>query len=122
MSEAVSTLPSSNVQAFVRPMVLADLPQVVEIDRLSFSLPWPSNSYRFELTQNTASHCWVAEIRPDKPGSPSQVVAILVLWLIEDEAHIATIAVHPDLRGQGLGRRILLDALREAAIFGATMA
>lgn len=123
-------------------MVLDDLPDVVAIDRLSFSLPWPSNSYRFELTQNEASHCWVAVLdsdatarrtpstdTPDKPapstqtiGLPGKVVAIVVIWLIEDEAHVATIAVHPDFRGRGLGRHILLAALHDAARRGAAMA
>lgn len=30
------------------------------------------------------------------------------------EAHIATIATHPDWRGRGIGQRILLALLREA--------
>jgi ribosomal-protein-alanine N-acetyltransferase len=114
MSNLVATLQRSNVQTSIRPMTLDDLPRVVEIDRLSFTLPWPANSYRFELTQNDASHCWVAV-------ADDVVVAILVLWLIEDEAHIATIAVHPDFRGHGIGRQILLAALRDAAARGATM-
>jgi ribosomal-protein-alanine N-acetyltransferase len=95
-------------------MTLDDLPRVVEIDRLSFTLPWPANSYRFELTQNNASYCWVAVIE-------DVVVAILVMWLIEDESHIATVAVHPDFRGRGIGRQLLLATLRDAVVRGATM-
>jgi ribosomal-protein-alanine N-acetyltransferase len=34
--------------------------------------------------------------------------------MILDEAHIATIAVHPDFRGQGTGGRLLATALAEA--------
>ena len=30
-----------------RPMNLGDILRVHEIDQLSFSLPWPENSYRF---------------------------------------------------------------------------
>jgi ribosomal-protein-alanine N-acetyltransferase len=45
-----------------------------------------------------------------------------VLWFIVDEAHIATIAVHPDFRRQGLGEQILLHALRSAQDEGARRA
>jgi ribosomal-protein-alanine N-acetyltransferase len=36
-----------------------------------------------------------------------------------DEAHIATIAVHPDYRRQGIGETLLLHALRAAMKEGA---
>ena len=42
-------------------MTLDDLEQVVAIDQISFSLPWPERSFHFELTDNPASRCWVAE-------------------------------------------------------------
>jgi [ribosomal protein S18]-alanine N-acetyltransferase len=92
----------------IRPMTLADLPQVGALDRACFTLPWPENSYRFELTQNPASRCWVVVAAPD------EVIGVLVMWLIEDEAHIATIAIRPDYRGQGLGRRLLAEGLNHA--------
>ena len=38
------------LQATVRGMTVDDLPAVLEIDRLSFALPWPERSFRFELT------------------------------------------------------------------------
>jgi len=91
----------------IRLMTLDDLPAVVAIDRSSFSLPWPENSYHFELTENTVSRCWVAE-------RDQVVVGIMVVWLIEDEAHIATIATHPDYRRQGVARQLLATALQDA--------
>jgi ribosomal-protein-alanine N-acetyltransferase len=42
-----------------------------------------------------------------------------VVWLILDEAHIATIAVHPDFRGHGIGSLMLRTILEEAARKGA---
>jgi ribosomal-protein-alanine N-acetyltransferase len=85
-------------------MTLADVPAVHEIDTLSFSLPWPERSFRFELTENPVSRGWVAEV-------DGKIAAMLLLWFIVDEAHIATIAVHPDFRRQGIGEQILLYAL-----------
>ena len=97
---------------FIRRMTLDDLPAVLELDKISFSLPWPERSFRFELTANEASRCWVAEV--DK-----RVVGMVVAWLFVDEAHIATIATHPDFRRQGIGRSLLshtlLSAMKEGA-------
>ncbi len=91
----------------IRRMTLADVPAVAEIDRLSFSLPWPERSFRYEVSQNPAARAWVAEVE-------GRVAAMLVLWLILDEAHIATIATHPDFRRQKIGERLLLHALAAA--------
>jgi ribosomal-protein-alanine N-acetyltransferase len=96
----------------IRRMTLDDLAQVIEIDRVSFSLPWPERSFRFEITDNPASRCWVVE-------GDDRIIGMLVLWLIVDEAHIATIAVHPDYRRQGIGETLLLHALRAAMKEGA---
>jgi [ribosomal protein S18]-alanine N-acetyltransferase len=45
-----------------------------------------------------------------------------VLWFIIDEAHVATIATHPDYRRQGIGEKILVHSLREAYAEGARRA
>ena len=96
----------------IRPMSLADVPRVYEIDTLSFSLPWSERSYRFELTENRNSSCWVAESVPgDQPGL---LVGMMVNWIILDEVHVATIAVHPDYRRLGIGRRLLAQGLLAA--------
>jgi|WetSurMetagenome_2_1015567.scaffolds.fasta_scaffold83043_2 [ribosomal protein S18]-alanine N-acetyltransferase len=99
----------------IRRMTLEDLSAVHEIDVLAFSLPWPERSFRFELLENPASRSWVVE-------ADGRIAAMLVLWFIIDEAHIATIATHPDFRRQGLGEQILLHALRAAAADGARRA
>ena len=95
----------------IRPMRLDDIPQVSAIDRLSFNLPWPESSFRYELLENPRSLLRVTEI--DLPGGGPQVVGAIVVWLILDEAHIATLAVHPDHRRSGVARRLMMDLLRE---------
>ena len=101
--------------ALIRRMTLADVPAVHEIDALSFSLPWPERSFRFELTENQVARGWVAEV-------DGKIAAMLVIWFIVDEAHIATIAVHPDFRRRGIGEQVLLHALRAAQNEGAQRA
>ncbi|HEX6034189.1 MAG TPA: ribosomal protein S18-alanine N-acetyltransferase [Anaerolineales bacterium] len=95
-----------------RKMTMDDVPAVVDLDQRSFSLPWPERSFRFELTDNPASRCWVADL-------DGKIVGMIVIWLIVDEAHIATVATHPDYRRQGIGKRLLAHALRHMVRDGA---
>ena len=97
---------------FIRKMTVDDVPAVVELDRKSFSLPWPERSFRFELTDNPASRCWVAEL-------DGKVVGMIVAWLIVDEAHVATVATHPEYRRQGIGKQLLAHTLRHIMRDGA---
>jgi ribosomal-protein-alanine N-acetyltransferase len=102
----------------VRPMTLDDLPAVIEIDGLSFALPWPERSFRFELTGNDAAHLLVAEM---PLGDQERIAGYLGYWLLVDEMHISTFAVHPEMRGRGIGERLLLAGLEQAWIQGAEM-
>jgi ribosomal-protein-alanine N-acetyltransferase len=100
----------------IRSMSSADLEQVLAIDRMSFSMPWPASAYIYELDENPLSLLWVAE--NGTADDEKQIVGMAVAWLILDEAHIATLAVHPDYRGQGIARRLLAVALKEAILKG----
>lgn len=104
----------------IRPMREDDIETVREIDRLSFSLPWPERAYRHEMRKNTTSVLQVAEL--DQPGEDKRVVGMVVVWLILDEAHIATIAVHPDFRRRGIAEKVLLVALERSLERGARQA
>jgi [ribosomal protein S18]-alanine N-acetyltransferase len=99
----------------IRAMHSGDLAQVQFIDRNSFSLPWPTSAYNYELT-NPQSLLWVAEILGEE--NTPKIVGMIVMWLIVDEAHIATLAVEPDYRRQGIARNLLAMALRVAVHTG----
>jgi len=99
----------------VRRMELKDIPFVVEIDQSSFTLPWTERAFRYEVQENRAARNWVATL-------DGQVAAMLVIWMILDEAHVATIATHPHYRRQGLGTRLLTTALASALDEGAQKA
>jgi ribosomal-protein-alanine N-acetyltransferase len=51
-----------------------------------------------------------------------EVVGVIVIWLIQDEAHIATLAVDPYYRGKGIGRKLVAEAMSEAVRQGANTA
>lgn len=100
------------VDVIIRPMDEGDLDQVHAIDLISFSLPWPKHSFRYELLQNARSMLWVAQLKQEQVEK--KIIGDIVVWLILDEAHIATLAVLPEYRRQGLARGLVLTALIHA--------
>lgn len=115
----------------VLPMAVDDIPQVMEVDQLSFPLPWTANSYRHELQENRNAHFFVAvdgERRQQgwrgwfSQPVERRVIGFVGYWYILDEAHISTIAVRPECRGRGVGEELLVAALEHAQKLGAVEA
>jgi ribosomal-protein-alanine N-acetyltransferase len=133
------------VRYIVEDMTMADVPRVIEIEKLSYPATWPPSAYRKELQDNRWAHYIVLRDRtlqePHVNGSqesdrtrrpfplsllPSRAVVTIPathqasiigfagLWLMVDEAHITTIAVHPDFRGKGLGELELATLIQTA--------
>ena len=132
-------------------MTMADVPRVVEIERLAYPSTWPPSAYRKELQDNRWAHYIVlrdkkiAEERmtvpaqePERPrrifplsllpGRPTMtmpspdlasILGFAGLWLMVDEAHITTIAMHPNYRRRGLGEFMLVSLIDIAYNIGA---
>lgn len=101
----------------VEPMQLSDIAEVMAIERLSFSNPWPASAFRYELLQNDRAYYFAA--RPRAPQTIPPIVGYGGFWLAADEAHISTIAVHPDHRGRSLGELLLVTLIERARELGA---
>jgi len=85
----------------IRNMEKKDIDQVMEIESIAYGkFFWPSEAFVTEL-ENELGHYFVAE------GENDRIVGYAGFWLIYDEAHITTIAIHPDFRRQGLGDKLL---------------
>ncbi|WP_334109960.1 ribosomal protein S18-alanine N-acetyltransferase [Thermodesulfitimonas autotrophica] len=97
----------------VVPMEPEHLDAVMAIENVSFPIPWRREAFLFEILLNETADYVVALYR-------DQVVGYGGMWLVLDEAHITNIAVHPDCRGRGIGRRILQELIKRAALRGAT--
>ena len=120
-------------QLVMRYMSLSDVNDVVAIDRVAFDLPWSDRSYHYEVSESTYSHMvtleytdetqpvgwwrrlWSRNGRVPKP----HVVGYGGLWRIVDEAHISTIATHPQWRGRGWGELLLAGMIRRSLTLGA---
>lgn len=128
----------------VEPMTLADIPAVVAIERASYSMTWPTRAFDYELRHNTLAHYYVLRTSLAHPptdtssstvlpetlsgqrsavgGQSPSLIGLAGFWLMADEAHISTIAVHPDWRGLGLGEWLLLSLLEAGQALGAETA
>ena len=100
------------LKLLIEPMRVADLEAVHQIELMSFNAPWPANAYRSELETNRLATYLVARI-------DDRIVAYGGMWLMVDEAHITTFAVHPAWRRQRIGERLLVAFLDLAADRGA---
>jgi ribosomal-protein-alanine N-acetyltransferase len=102
-------------------MTPADLDAIMPVERRVFADPWSRHMYLTDLTENPlATYC---VIRPPDPASGRPpILAYGGYWLLVDEAHIATIASHPDWRGCGLGQLLLLALMASAEARGAVTA
>lgn len=121
----------------LRYMRVSDLSEVVAIDAASFRPPWPERSYRFEINESQVSYMVVLEKHEERQiiGFRRLFNALLGqqqdtewapliagyggLWKIAEEAHISTIASHPDYRGRGYGEVLLVGMISKAIELGA---
>jgi ribosomal-protein-alanine N-acetyltransferase len=94
-------------------MVADDIPAVLSIETLSFQSSWPSNAFTNELRDNKLAHYFVGRL-------DGQIVAYGGIWVILEDSHVTTIAVHPDQRGKRLGEEMLVHLLDEAIERGAS--
>jgi ribosomal-protein-alanine N-acetyltransferase len=116
----------------VEPMRWDDVPQVMAIERKSFTLPWSDYTYRHEILENRNAYYFVAR-RVDgwisKPISwwgrlfkrevKAPVVGYGGFWIVVDEAHISTIASDEKWRGYGIGELMLLAMIERSIELGA---
>lgn len=98
-------------QEIIRPMERADVNRVHEIECTCFRSPWSKLALAGEL-RNDVAHYLVME-------EDGVILGYGGMWLLFEEAHVTNVAVMPDYRGQGRGRRLMLAMMRHAVKRGA---
>jgi len=98
----------------LRPMIVEDLEQVVEIEKASMPSPWSKELFEEELKRDRARY-FVGEI-------DGQVAGYMGYWEAPQEAHIINLAISPQFRQKGLGFQMLEYCLRFAYNQGARLA
>jgi ribosomal-protein-alanine N-acetyltransferase len=98
----------------LRRMARRDLPDVLGIERRSFSNPWPPSTFEGEIQNQGLSFPIVAV----EEGT-GRIAGYVIYWIIRDEAQINNVAVHPDFRRRRVGEAMLreiLGALRAESV------
>lgn len=83
-----------------------DVEAIARIEALSFKTPWSVEMILSEMKEPISS--FTVATREEK------IVAYYGYLHILDELHILNVAVDPDLRGQGVGKRLMEHLLEEA--------
>jgi [ribosomal protein S18]-alanine N-acetyltransferase len=83
-----------------RQLTKDDIEQIMQIEKLSFSLPWSKQAYLNELSHNNLAYYYGL-------FDQDQLIGFGGFWLILDEGHIANMAVHPARRRQGIGEVLM---------------
>jgi len=80
---------------------------ITVIEKLSFKIPWSSESITEEITRNKAAVYFCAE-------ADGKAIGYAGMWQVLDEGHITNIAVHPEYRRTGVGNALLEALVSEA--------
>ena len=91
----------------IRPMQEVDLDEVIAIEEAVYPFPWTRGIFHDCLLVGYS--CWVYQ-------EQQEIVGYVVMSMAAGEAHILTLAVHPDKQGQGYAKHILdhvLETSRE---------
>lgn len=100
-------------------LTAADIDRLLDLDRLCLGKFWSRQGFEDEFQRLPRDRA-----NPDRPSSvflgariPSvsdELIGFAGLWAVGAEAHIITLAVHPDCRRQGVGRALVEALLQEA--------
>ena len=89
-----------------RPMTMADIDEIMVIERNSYRFPWSQGFFLQEL-QVTCARSILAEL-------DGKIVGYILYWLLPDMIDIHNVATHVDYRRRGIARLLLGQVLVQA--------
>ena len=96
----------------IREMTPQDLDEVLQIEAESFPTPWSRTLFERELSTPFA-RSFVAQAVQEK-----KLLGYLCFWLVDHEAHILNLAVHPEHRNRGIGTLLLGHGIDHSRKYG----
>lgn len=84
----------------VRRASLADVGAIMDIERASFSAPWPVSAIEEEIERRAWSRVALA-------ARGEEVLGFVVYWVVDKELHLLNLATRPACRRQGVARRMI---------------
>lgn len=94
-----------------RPITIADLDEIMAIERASYPFPWSSNFFRQEL-QVACARSVLVELH-------GTILGYVLFWLLPGAVDIHNVAVHLDYRRRGIASMLLERVISEARDHGA---
>ncbi len=95
----------------IRPMQRQDVNRVHEIECTCFRSPWSKLALLGEL-RNDVAHYLVME-------ADGVICGYGGMWVLFEEAHVTNVAILPEFRQKGRGRRLMLAMMQRAVKYGA---
>ena len=108
----MATVPAGVSDHSIRAMRPGDLAAVVELEQDVYPQPWSLRVFEEELALSNRTYL-VAEDGHDR------LLGYAGFLLVEDDAHITTLAVGERARGRRLGTRLMLALIAAAMVRGA---
>lgn len=93
--------------ARIRAMESADLPRVMEVERLAYTMPWTEATFRGLLRRRDAD-LFVAEM-------DGLIAGYAVFWAVLDQGELGNVASAPEFRRRGVARALIDAVLARAA-------
>ncbi|MEN6489758.1 MAG: ribosomal protein S18-alanine N-acetyltransferase [Smithella sp.] len=108
------------MQVVIDLMSKKDLPEILAIEKESYTSPWTEGMFLDELKVAHAQ-CLVARLSHD---NKSTIGGYMIFWIIADEAHLHNIAVKKEFRRQGLAHgfmNIMREISKQAGVKSQTL-
>lgn len=81
-----------------------DIPEILKIERTSFTSPWSEGAFLHEI-YNPYALTKVALL-------DNRIIGYVCVQYILDEGHILNLAIHPDHRRRGYGTALMVEVLK----------
>jgi ribosomal-protein-alanine N-acetyltransferase len=105
----------SILKVSIEPLQKKDLDELMAIETQTFKSHWPVSAFLNEIENNRLAYYFGAHFE-------KTLVGYAGIWIVMDEAHITTLAVHPEYRRKKIGEQLLLHLLTVATGKGARWA
>lgn len=92
----------------VREMTTEDIEQVMWVERASFAVPWPKETFLEEVENNPHATYFLIEVEEG-------VIGYCGVWFFSGGGHITNIAIHPTYRGHNYGKLLFMEVMKEAS-------
>lgn len=97
------------------------LPDIVHLEEACFSTPWTRKMLEAELTGNQFAHFRVA-LGCENGKCTESILGYHCFWIVFDELRLMNLAVRASRRREGIGRALVLEAVRAGVSLAASRA